>query len=130
MTEVEIVSDNPDKVIVREDPPPKVVQKTTTQIVTRSSPTGPRGPEGPQGEPGTPGEQGPPGTLDVDSVSYEHVQVPVTADWEITHNLNFYPQVFAFDSAGTAVEGDVEHIDVNSLVVHFTSAFAGGAYLS
>lgn len=112
----------PDIIIVREDPQPDVVTERYVEVV-EIVPSG-------IGLPGPPGPAGPPGPSGSGAEFYEHVQVPVTSNWLIEHNLGFHPQVWAFDSARSSVEGEVEHLDMNSLIIHFTSAFAGGAYLS
>jgi hypothetical protein len=79
---------------------------------------GPRGPRGPQGEQGANGG------------SYRHVQNATAATWTVTHNLGYEPAVTAFDSGGTQVIGDIEHLTVNQLTITFASAFSGFAYLS
>lgn len=90
---------------------------------------GPPGPPGQQGPPGDTGPQGPPGT----SVngSYRHVQGPALISWVIHHNLGFRPGgITIIDSAGDVVEGDIVHLDDNTVVLTFTSAVGGEAYLS
>ena len=43
----------------------------------------------------------------------------------IAHNLNKFPAVTTVDSAGNEVVGDVQHININSFKITFTSAFSG-----
>lgn len=43
----------------------------------------------------------------------------------VAHNLFKYPAVTVHDSAGDEVEGQIEHIDINSLRVYFTAPFSG-----
>jgi hypothetical protein len=43
----------------------------------------------------------------------------------VTHNLGKYPAVTVVDSANDEVEGEVEHISVNELVVTFSAPFSG-----
>lgn len=50
--------------------------------------------------------------------------------WTITHNLNKHPSVAVVDSAGTVVIGDCQYINDNELVLTFTGAFSGKAYLN
>lgn len=50
--------------------------------------------------------------------------------WAITHNMNKFPSVTVVDSAGDEVEGNVNHISVNQLVITFSAAFSGRAYLN
>lgn len=88
---------------------------------------GQRGPQGPQG-PSVSAEQ----ILDVviPAVSYFHTQLASSSRWVITHNLSFLPNVTAFDSGGTQVEGNVIHLNTNSLSIEFSAAISGNAILS
>jgi hypothetical protein len=76
----------------------------------------PRGERGPQGQPG-------------DLYSLYRQLAPLDT-WNIIHNLGKNPSVTCFDTAGSQVEGDVTHHDLNSLSIFFGSAFAGEAYLN
>jgi len=68
--------------------------------------------------------------LDPDAVSYMHEQISASATWTINHTLNFIPNVTVVDSAGTVVEGQCDYPDADTVVITFTSALAGKAYLS
>jgi hypothetical protein len=59
---------------------------------------------------------------------HRHVQSTPSATWAIAHNLGKRPCVAVVDSAGTEVEGDVQHVDDNSLTIGFSAAFSGEAY--
>jgi hypothetical protein len=86
---------------------------------------------GPKGDPGTPGAPGPPGPPGSGGgTGYTHNQGAASANWTVTHNLGFNPNVIVIDSAGTNVEGDVTYVNANSLTLHFSAAFSGYAYLS
>jgi hypothetical protein len=89
--------------------------------------TGPRGATGPTG-PGVTTQQ----ILDVivPAVSYKHTQNSASTTWTITHSLKFLPNVTAFDSSGTQVEGNVVHISINQLTISFSAAISGNAVLS
>jgi hypothetical protein len=50
--------------------------------------------------------------------------------WSITHNLGKNPSVSVVDSAGTLVYGEVDYINDNSLIITFSAAFSGKAYLN
>ena len=63
-------------------------------------------------------------------VSYTHTQGVASTTWNITHNLHFYPNVTVQDSAGNIVEGEIAYTNSDSLVVTFSTAFSGEAYLS
>jgi len=55
--------------------------------------------------------------------------VPSTV-WSITHNLNKFPSVSVVDTAGTQVFTIADYIDTNTLILTFSAAFAGKAYLN
>lgn len=62
---------------------------------------------------------------------YKHTQGVAATTWTINHNLGYEPGgVSVVDSAGTTVIGTVQHTSANQIVVSFTSAFGGKAYLS
>lgn len=50
--------------------------------------------------------------------------------WAINHNLGRFPSVTIVDSAGTQMYGAVEYIDDNNILISFSSALAGTAYLN
>lgn len=83
-----------------------------------------------------PGPQGPGGVDGVQAddvvalVSKRHIQNTPLTQWSITHNLNFYPNITVFNSAGNQVEGNVTHIDETSLTITFSTAVSGKAHLS
>lgn len=62
--------------------------------------------------------------------TYTHVQGSSSATWTVTHNLAKFPSVTVVDSGGTEVEGEVTHIDNNSLTISFTAPFSGTAYMN
>lgn len=76
------------------------------------------------------GPIGPIGPSGSAAASYFHDQVSPSATWTINHNLGFRPNVSAFDSGGSEVEGDIQHVDVNTLILTFNAAFGGKATLS
>lgn len=100
----------------------------TEPIAEGLSSSGPRGSVGPQGAVGPTGPTGPVGEPRI--VAYHHVQGVSSTEWQIVHNLDFYPNVTTIDSVGTIVEGEFEHISENELVVTFALPFTGEAYLS
>jgi hypothetical protein len=61
---------------------------------------------------------------------FEHNQPSASNTWDITHNMNFFPNVSIVDTALTKVIGEVEYLSENSLRVTFSQSFAGRAYLS
>lgn len=82
---------------------------------------------GPQGEAGLSGIQS---NEIVDLVSYRHLQNVLATVWTVNHNLNFYPNVTVYNSAGSMVEGTVNHINPVSLTITFSDPISGKAYIS
>lgn len=62
--------------------------------------------------------------------AYHHSQGAASTEWEISHGLGFYPNVTIMDSAGSTVEGELEHFSKYSLRVTFSAPISGNAYLS
>ena len=63
--------------------------------------------------------------------SYRHTQGTPATTWTIDHNLGYEPGGVAIvDSGGTIVTGTVTYSSVDRIVVSFTSAFGGKAYIS
>ena len=71
-----------------------------------------------------PGPQGNPA-----SVFYTHVQGLPSSVWTINHNLGGEPTAVVLDSAGTQCEGTFSYPSKNQMVITFTGAFAGTAYV-
>jgi hypothetical protein len=71
-----------------------------------------------------PGPQGP-----GQAVFYVHTQAVASAVWTINHNLNGEPTAVVLDSAGTQCEGTFSYPSKNQMVITFTSAFTGTAYV-
>lgn len=61
---------------------------------------------------------------------YAHTQGVPSAVWTIAHGLGKFPAVTVTDSAGSAVHGDIEYLDANTVRLTFRSAFGGLAYLN
>lgn len=118
-----------------------------------------QGPVGPMGAPGPTGPTGPIGpanSLTIGTVSvgtpsasitgtppnqvlnlvypsatrHVHTQGAASTTWTIDHALGGYPSVSIVDSAKTVVFGEVSYISTTQVVVNFTSAFSGYAYLT
>lgn len=62
--------------------------------------------------------------------NYLHEQAIASDTWTINHLLGKYPSVTIVDSAGDEVEGNVNHISTNQVVVTFSAAFSGRAFLN
>lgn len=85
---------------------------------------GTSGPQGPKGEQGLPGE------VLFSDLSYVHNQATPATTWTINHGLQFIPNITVVDSAGTVVEGSYDYPNANTVVLNFSGAFSGKAYLS
>lgn len=62
--------------------------------------------------------------------AYVHTQGVASSLWTINHNLGSRCNVTVVDSTGRQVEGDVVFQDDNTVVIEFSGAFSGSAYLS
>jgi len=66
---------------------------------------------------------------------YQHNQTSPSATWVINHQLGYFPNVRVVDTAGNTVDGQIQDIDNNSLIIRFflagyPYAMIGKAYLS
>lgn len=118
-----LVTEGPDVSVTVEDSEETVLVEVTSLPaaveVQVPGPAGPMGPAGPQGPAGASGD-----------LYYVHAQVSASATWTITHSLGKYASVTVVDSGQNIVEGDVQYIDTDSLVVAFSVPFSGNAYLN
>ena len=62
--------------------------------------------------------------------TYVFIQAVPSVLWTITHNLNKFPSVSVVDTANTQVFTIADYIDANTLILTFSAAFAGKAYLN
>lgn len=62
-------------------------------------------------------------------VFYVHTQSVASATWTINHNLGGEPTAVVLDSAGTQCEGTFSYPSKNQMVITFTAAFTGTAYV-
>ena len=79
---------------------------------------------------GETGPQGPVGTVDPASLGYVHIENTPSTTWTISHGLGFIPNITVVDSGETVVEGSYNYPNSNTVVLTFSSAFSGKAYLS
>lgn len=87
-----------------------VTVSTTTPTITISS----VGVQGPQG---------------LTANFYTFSQPTPSNTWTITHNLNGYPLAAVYDSANNQCEGSISYTNANTMVITFTAAFSGTAYI-
>jgi hypothetical protein len=79
---------------------------------------GPPGPAGPAGPPGTSGGE-----------SYRFVQPTAQTIWVIDHPLS-YPTIVVVDSNGNIVVPEISYPSGSQVILTFSAAIAGEAYLS
>lgn len=102
------MSNVPNNVIINEDTPNQVIvnQDAPNQVVVRlASQAG-------------------------NTRRHVHSQGAADSEWVINHTLGGYPSVMVVDSAKTVVIGDVTYNSTSQVVVNFSSAFSGYAYLT
>jgi hypothetical protein len=76
-----------------------------------------------------PGPQGPAGVFSPTDIFYVHTQAQSSAVWTINHNLGGQPVAVVLDSAGTQCEGTFSYPSTNQMIITFTAAFSGTAYV-
>lgn len=64
------------------------------------------------------------------NVNFHYNQPTPTLVWNVAHNLNRIPTVSILDTAGNVLFADVQHIDLNNLIVTFTDATSGDLWCS
>lgn len=122
---VDVVDESPSLELSTQD---TVLELEEASIELDVSSPGPAGAPGRDGVDGSPGQQGPPGSLD--NASYIWQQNEPDTLWVVPHNLGFHPAVSVVDSGGTTVEGNVQYLDISTVVITFDAPFGGVAYLS
>lgn len=70
------------------------------------------------------------GSTQTFEVAYHHTQSLSSDTWEVEHNLGFYPNITTMDSAGTLVEGELQHLSKYRLRVTYSAPISGQAFLS
>jgi hypothetical protein len=64
------------------------------------------------------------------NIAFQYHQATPNTIWTIPHNLGYVPNVWETDLDGNTIEGIVEVIDNNNIIITFNTAVAGTAYLS
>jgi hypothetical protein len=68
--------------------------------------------------------------VDAQSISYTHTQNASLSVWNITHTLNFKPNVVITDYNGNILECDIVYVGSNQITATLSSPHIGYAYLS
>lgn len=69
-------------------------------------------------------------TLAIAGTRYTHTQAVAALSWNITHTLGGRPSVTTVDATGAETKGDVQYVSDSIIVVAFSNAVAGFAYLN
>jgi len=64
------------------------------------------------------------------SPTFEFDQGAAATTWDITHNLGKFPSITVIDTGNTVVTGEYNYINNNRVILTFSAAFAGKAYLN
>jgi hypothetical protein len=67
--------------------------------------------------------------LHISDVAYVHYQTSASHVWNITHPLQFNPNITVVDLDGKVIEGDYEYSG-NNIIARFSQDITGAAYLS
>ena len=62
--------------------------------------------------------------------TFQFTQGAPATTWNIQHNLGKFPSITVIDSGNTVVTGEYTYTDNNNVVLSFSAAFAGKAYLN
>lgn len=119
----------PGSMTVIDDSRVTVVDIGHTPIPGPTGPQGIEGPQGPIGETGPQGIEGPQGPVGPTS-SYTHNQSAPANTWNITHNLDYRPNVAVTDVDGYSVDALISWPTTNTVTCEFGATVAGNAYLS
>jgi hypothetical protein len=121
---IEVVELDGETVIVETEPTTEVVELEGDIVVVEQVPVTT------VIEVGIGGPQGPPGSAGAAPQAYTHTQMIPASVWTIDHNLGYIPNIRVKNTLGETCWGEVDAPTVNQLVVTFSAAFAGWAYLS
>lgn len=62
--------------------------------------------------------------------SYVHTQSSASSIWTVAHNLDKYSSVTIVDNSDNVVHGEINYQSKNTILISFSAAFAGKAYLN
>jgi hypothetical protein len=70
------------------------------------------------------------GVNDPSNIGQAYIQLSPSTQWDISHTLQFVPNIVVVDPEGEVVEGFYEYINENNIRATFSSPISGTAYLS
>ena len=62
--------------------------------------------------------------------NYIHHQSSASSTWNVNHKLGKFSSVTVVDSGNTVVQGQIQFVDANNVILVFSSAFSGRAYFN
>ena len=65
-----------------------------------------------------------------DGSTFEFDQAAAATTWNITHNLGRFPSITVIDTGNTVVTGEYNYVSNIRVILTFSAAFAGKAYLN
>ena len=74
--------------------------------------------------------QNAPSISDFRKYAHMHTQTLASDTWIVAHNLGKNPSVSIVDSAEEEVIGEVQHVDANNIIIRFSAAFSGRAFIN
>lgn len=89
---------------------------------------GANGANGIDGAQGSIGGMGPPGPVNGGYTNHVHTQSNAAIVWNITHNLDRYPQITIVDDQGYALAPIIQYTSINTIVATLQTSSAGVAY--
>jgi hypothetical protein len=66
----------------------------------------------------------------VNQVKYVHIQNSISSQWEISHNLGFFPNITILDNANRVIEADIQYVNINNAKIVMNVGISGTAYLT
>jgi hypothetical protein len=66
----------------------------------------------------------------VNQVKYVHTQNTISNQWNIAHNLGFFPNITILDNANRVVEADIQYVNINNAKIVMNVGISGTAYLT
>lgn len=66
----------------------------------------------------------------VSDKTFTHIQNIPSDTWTVNHQLEKFPSVSITDSANDEVIGEVNYVDINTVVIEFSAPFSGKAFFN
>ena len=66
----------------------------------------------------------------VNQVKYVHTQNTISNQWNLAHNLGFFPNITNLDNANRVVVADIQYVNKNNAKIVMNVGISGTAYLT